>query len=77
MFTYFYLSPLQKNILFLVTILFVLLFLIIRPIIFNYPLYSRDIIVFGLIFYVIYGLTMIFTNTLTYEYLFKKILNQI
>ena len=76
MFTYFYLSSLQKNILFLVTLLFVLLFLILRPIIFDLPFYSRDVIIFALIFYVIYGLTLILTNSLTYEYLFKDILYQ-
>jgi hypothetical protein len=74
MFNYFYLSGVQKVSLTIITILFTLFILILRPIILNNKLSSLNILTFSLLFFAWYGLTQILTNSLTYEFLYKSIL---
>lgn len=74
MLNYFYLSDIQKITLIITTILFGILILIIRPIILDYSLESRNILVYTTIFFAWYGLTIMFTNTLTFETTFRSIL---
>ncbi len=65
MITKFYiLTPSQKVELFVVSILFFLLFLLIKPMIFHEPFNGSSIGNLAIIFFVWYGLTLIMTNTL-------------
>jgi hypothetical protein len=65
MITKFYiLTPSQKVELFVVTILFTLFFLLLRPMIFHEPFHGPTIGNLIIIFFVWYGLTLIMTNSL-------------
>lgn len=61
---YYVLTPSQKVELFVVTILFFLIFLLIRPMVFHESFYGPSIGNTTIIFFVWYGLTLIMTNTL-------------
>ncbi len=65
MITKFYiLTPSQKVELFVVTILFFLIFLLIKPMVLHESFYGPAIGNLTIIFFVWYGLTLIMTNTL-------------
>ncbi len=61
---YYVLTPAQKVELFVVTILFFLLFLLIKPMVFHESFNGSSIGNTTIIFFVWYGLTLIMTNTL-------------
>ncbi len=62
--SYYILTPSQKVELYTVTILFLFIFLIFKPIIFNTVLNGSQIINLTLLFFIWYGLTKIMTNSL-------------
>jgi hypothetical protein len=74
MFNYFYLSNVQKVTISVTTILFMILILFLRPILLDTELHSLRILTFTLLFFALYGLTQILTNSFTYEYLYRGIL---
>ncbi len=61
---YYILSPSQKVELFVLTIAFFLIFLLIRPMVFHEPFHGPSIGNLTVIFFVWYGLTLVMTNTL-------------
>jgi len=70
---YLNLSVIQKYDIFFTTILFVLFFLMLKPLILTGEINSRDIIAFGLLFYCTYGMTLIFTNSVSFSKMFSKL----
>ena len=57
---YLNLSVIQKYDIFFTTLLFILFFLMLKPLILTGEINSRDIIALGLLFYCTYGMTLIF-----------------
>lgn len=70
---YLNLSVIQKYDIFFTTILVVLLMFVLRPLILTGEINSRDFIAFGLLFFCIMGMTMIFTNSVSFSRIFKKL----
>jgi hypothetical protein len=70
---YLNLSVIQKYDIFFTTILFVLFFLMLRPLFLTGEISSNNIIALGLIFFVTMGLTFIFTNSVSFNKLFIKL----
>lgn len=70
---YLNLSVIQKYDIFFTTILFVLFFLMLRPLFLTGEISSNNIIALGLIFFVTMGLTFIFTNSASFNKLFIKL----
>lgn len=62
---YYILTPSQKIELFVTTILFFFIFLLLRPMLFKESFYGPHIANLAIIFFVWYGLTLIMTNALT------------
>jgi prolipoprotein diacylglyceryltransferase len=61
---YYILTPSQKIELFIVTILFFLIFLLLKPMIFHEPFHGPSIGNTTILFFIWYGLTLIMANTL-------------
>lgn len=70
---YLNLSVIQKYDIFFTTLLFVLFFLMLKPLLLTGEINSRDIIAFGLLFYCTYGMTLIFTNSISFSKMFSKL----
>ena len=70
---YLNLSSIQKIDLFYTSFIFALLFLILKPLILTGEINSRDFIACGLLFYCTYGLTLIFTNSISFNRIFYKL----
>ena len=70
---YLNLSVIQKYDIFFTTILFALLILTLKPLILTGEIVSRDIIAFGLLFFCFMGMTLIFTNSVSFSRIFKKL----
>lgn len=70
---YLNLSVIQKYDIFFTTILFVLFFLMLKPLILTGEINSRDIIAYGLLFYCTYGMTLIFTNSVSFSKIYSKL----
>lgn len=70
---YLNLSVIQKYDIFFTTILFILFFLMLKPLILTGEINSRDIIALGLLFYCTYGMTLIFTNSVSFSKMFSKL----
>ena len=70
---YLNLSVIQKYDIFFTTILFVLFFLMLRPLFLTGEISSNNIIALGLIFFVTMGLTFIFTKSVSFNKLFIKL----
>lgn len=70
---YLNLSSLQKIDIGITTLLFCVFITMIRPLIIYSSINSRDIIAYTLLFFVTMGLTMIFTNSLSFSQVFYKV----
>ena len=70
---YLNLSVIQKYDIFFTTILFVLFFLMLRPLFLSGEISSNNIIALGLIFFVTLGMTFIFTNSVSFNKLYTKL----
>ena len=72
---FYYLSSLQKTEIAIVTFLFTFFIMVLRPLLLNIELNSRDAIAYTLIFFVWFGCTMMFSNAYTYESQYVKLKN--
>lgn len=70
---YLNLSSIQKVDIGITSLLFCLFITIIRPIIIDTSISSRNIIAYTLLFFATMGLTTIFTNSLSFSNMFYKI----
>ena len=70
---YLNLSVIQKYDIFFTSFLFALFFFILKPLILTGEINSRDFIVYGLLFFAAYGLTLIFTNSVSFSRIFSKL----
>lgn len=70
---YLNLSSLQKIDIGITTLLFCVFMTMIRPLIIYSSINSRDIIAYTLLFFATMGLTMIFTNSLSFSQVFYKV----
>ena len=70
---YLNLSSIQKIDIGITSLLFCLFITIIRPLILDSSINSRNIIAYTLLFFATMGLTTIFTNSLSFNNLFYKI----
>ncbi len=70
---YLNLSVIQKYDIFFTTILVSILLLTIKPLILTGEIVSRDIIAFSLLFFCTFGLTLIFTNSVSFSRIFTKL----
>ena len=70
---YLNLSVIQKYDIFFTSLLFVLFFLMLKPLILTGEINSRDIIAYGLLFYCTYGMALIFTNSISFSKMFSKL----
>lgn len=70
---YLNLSVIQKYDLFFTTMLFIFFFLTLKPLILTGEINSRDIIAFSLLFFCTYGMTLIFTNSVSFSKIFSKL----
>ena len=70
---YLNLSSLQKIDIGITTLLFCVFMTMIRPLIIYSSINSRDIIAYTLLFSATMGLTMIFTNSLSFSQVFYKV----
>lgn len=70
---YLNLSSLQKIDIGITTLLFCVFMTMIRPLIIYSSINSRDIIAYTLLFFATMGLTMIFTNSLSFSQIFYKV----
>ena len=64
---YFFLTPIQKNVLFVITIIVMLFIFIFFPIIIGKQIDSKNVILLTLLFFAWLGFTMIFTNALMFN----------
>jgi hypothetical protein len=72
---FYYLTNLQKIDISICTFMFCVFIGFLRPLILNLEINSRNIIAFTLIFFVWYGLTLIFSNAFNYENIYNKLIN--
>ena len=70
---YLNLSVIQKYDIFFTTLLFTFFFLTLKPLILTGEINSRNIIAFSLLFFCTYGLTLIFTNSVSFSKIFSKL----
>ena len=70
---YLNLSSLQKIDIGITTLLFCVFMTMIRPLIIYSSINSRDIIAYTLLFFATMGLTMIFTNSISFSQIFYKV----
>jgi hypothetical protein len=70
---YLNLSVIQKNDIFFTSFLFALFFFILKPLILTGEINSRDFVAYGLLFFAAYGLTLIFTNSVSFSRIFSKL----
>mgnify|MGYP001299238191 FL=1 len=70
---YLNLSLIQKYDIFFTTMLFIFFFLTLKPLILTGEINSRDIIAFSLLFFCTYGMTLIFTNSVSFSKIFSKL----
>lgn len=70
---YLNLSSIQKFDIGITTLLFCILITIIRPLIIYQEINSRDIIAYTLLFFATYGMTLIFTNSLSFSSIKNKL----
>lgn len=70
---YLNLSVIQKYDIFFTTMLFIFFFLTLKPLILTGEINSRDIIAFSLLFFCTYGMTLIFTNSVSFSKIFSKL----
>ena len=70
---YLNLSVIQKYDIFFTTMLVCLFMLTLRPLILTGEIISRDIIAFTILFFCFFGMTMIFTNSISYSKIYKKL----
>ena len=70
---YLNLSLIQKYDIFFTTMLFIFFFLSLKPLILTGEINSRDIIAFSLLFFCTYGMTLIFTNSVSFSKIFSKL----
>ena len=66
-------SVIQKNDIFFTSFLFALFFFILKPLILTGEINSRDFVAYGLLFFAAYGLTLIFTNSVSFSRIFSKL----
>lgn len=62
---YYILSPVQKVDLYVTTLLFILLFLMLRPVLLSLPISGRDILNMAILFFVWLGLTVTARNAVS------------
>lgn len=62
---YYILSPVQKVDLYVTTLLFILLFVLLRPVLLGLPIYGRDVMNMSILFFVWLGLTVTARNALS------------
>ena len=70
---YLNLSSIQKFDIGMTTLLFCILITILRPLIVYQEINSRNIIAYTLLFFATYGMTLIFTNSVTFSEIQKKL----
>ena len=70
---YLNLSVIQKSDVFFTSFLFAIFFCILRPLLLTGEISSRDFVAFGLLFFATYGLTLIFTNYVSFSRIFSKL----
>ena len=70
---YLNLSVIQKYDIFFTTMLFIFFFLTLKPLILTGEINSRNIIAFSLLFFCTYGMTLIFTNSVSFSKIFSKL----
>ena len=70
---YLNLSVIQKYDIFFTTMLFIFFFLTLKPLILTGEINSRDITAFSLLFFCTYGMTLIFTNSVSFSKIFSKL----
>ena len=70
---YLNLSVIQKNDIFFTSFLFALFFFILKPLILTGEINSRDFVAYGLLFFAAYGLTLIFTNSVSFSRIYSKL----
>ena len=70
---YLNLSVIQKNDIFFTSLLFALFFFILKPLILTGEINSRDFVAYGLLFFAAYGLTLIFTNSVSFSRIYSKL----
>ena len=73
---YLNLSVIQKNDIFFTTMLVAFFILTLKPLILTGEIVSRDIIAFTILFYCFMGLTMIFTNSVSFSRIYSKLKNE-
>ena len=72
---FYHLSSLQKLDISITTFLFCILIGFLRPLLLGQDINSRNIIAATLIFFSWYGMTLVFTNAVTYETTYNKLTN--
>jgi hypothetical protein len=72
---FYYLSQLQKIDIGITTFMFLLFIGLLRPLLLNKELNSRNIIIYTLLFFAWYGCTILFSNAYTYEGQYNKLNN--
>ena len=72
---FYHLSSLQKLDISITTFLFCILIGFLRPLLLGQDINSRNIIASTLIFFSWYGMTLVFTNAVTYETTYNKLTN--
>ena len=70
---YLNLSVIQKYDIFFTSFLFAIFFFILKPLILTGEINSRDFVAFGLIFFVTFGMTLIFANSVSFSRIFSKL----
>ena len=70
---YLNLSVIQKYDIFFTSFLFALFFFLLKPLILTGEINSRDFVAYGLLFFAAYGLTLIFTNSVSFSRIFSKL----
>ena len=70
---YLNLSSIQKFDIGITTLLFCIFITILRPLIVYQDINSRNIIAYTLLFFATYGMTLIFTNSVTFSEIQKKL----
>ena len=70
---YLNLSSIQKFDIGITTLLFCIFITILRPLIVYQDINSRNIIAYTLLFFATYGMTLIFTNSITFNDIKKKL----
>jgi hypothetical protein len=72
---FYYLSNLQKIDITICTLMFCIFIGFIRPLLLNYDLHVKNIMIYTILFFAWYGTTILFTNFFNYESQYNKLTN--